>query len=72
MQNKAQSQIQQANIAAYPQLCGSWPSDEWPDDALIDQHRGFVELCAGSHVDLGSEIESGNMKLQRNYGRVEE
>lgn len=66
MQYNAQSQA--VNLAAYPQLCGSWSSNEWPEDILFEQYADSVELCA----ELPGEYERDNVKLQRNYGRVEE
>ena len=45
MQDEARMQSQPANVAAYPQFCGSWPNDEWPEDAPIYQYGCFVELC---------------------------
>lgn len=56
MQNEARAQSQSVNIAAYPQFCGSWPNDEWPEDELIDQHRSFAEVCAGLYLEHESEI----------------
>ena len=42
-------QSQAVNVAAYPQLCGSWPGDEWPENILFEQHADSVELCAELH-----------------------
>jgi threonyl-tRNA synthetase len=56
MQNEAQAQSQQANVSVYPQFCGSWLNDEWPEDALIYQRGDFVDLCAGSHAEHEGEI----------------
>lgn len=64
MQNEAQAQPQQANVSAYPQFCGSWPNDEWPEDALIYQRGDFVDLCAGSHVEHEGESEDRLLKLK--------
>jgi hypothetical protein len=64
MQYNAQSQV--VNVAAYPQLCGSWPGDEWPEDILFGQYADSAELCA----ELPGEYKRDNVKLQRNYGRV--
>lgn len=39
--------FQEASPAAHPQLCGSWPGDEWPE-VPGEQPGGPVNLCAGS------------------------
>lgn len=65
MQYNAQSQA--VNVAAYPQLCGSWLGNEWPEDDLWEPHHNFVELCG----ELPGKYERDNVKLQRDYGRVE-
>ena len=57
MQNEAQAQSQSVNIAAYPQFCGSWPGDEWPEDELIDQQYSSAELCTGLYLEHESELE---------------
>jgi hypothetical protein len=43
--------------AAHPQLCGSWPGDEWPD-ASGQPSGGPVNLCAGSPVVYPAELWS--------------
>lgn len=69
MQYNAQSQA--VNVAAYPQLCGSWPGDEWPKDDLIEQRGDFVELCGGLSLEHKQIVGAENGKLSRIYGRVE-
>jgi hypothetical protein len=49
---------QAASPAAHPQLCGSWPGDEWPD-ASGEQSGGPVNLCAGSPVVYPCDLWSG-------------
>lgn len=65
MQYNAQSQA--VNVAAYPQLCGSWLGNEWPEDDLWEQHHNFVELCGDVQIEYGRE----SLKLQRNDGKAE-
>jgi threonyl-tRNA synthetase len=66
MQNEAQARSQQANVSVYPQFCGSWPNDEWPEDALIYQRGDFVDLCAGPHVEHEGAIRvSGLIGVER-------
>jgi|GEM_PF-2806071 len=66
MRYNAQPQV--VNVAAYPQLCGSWPGDEWPEDDLWKPHHKFAELCGDVQLEYGRE----SMKLQRNGGSAEE
>ena len=57
MQKEAQAQSQSMNVAAYPQFCGSWPGDEWPEGEAMNEHPSFAEVCAGLYLEHGSEIE---------------
>jgi len=36
---------QEVSPAAYPQLCGSWPGDEWPEDAPENWHSDLANFC---------------------------
>lgn len=71
----------QDNVASLPQLCGSWPGVDWPDDLLTYRHGDFAEICAGPRVGsvgeigvcrlLRVEVVRGSEGLQRIVGRVE-
>jgi len=42
---------------AHPQLCGSWPGNEWPD-ASAEQAGRPVNLCASSPAVYPGELWS--------------
>lgn len=46
-QEANESLFQGVSPTALPQLCGSWPGDEWPE-APDEQPGGPANLCAGS------------------------
>lgn len=46
-QESKERAFQESSPAAYPQLCGSWLGDEWPEDAPDEQFGGRVDLRAG-------------------------
>lgn len=76
--DEASPQVYAAN---HPQLCGSWPNDEWPADVLIYQHGEFIDLCSAPHVEYAHEIGACKLLrvaqvrdgkgLQRVYGMAE-
>jgi hypothetical protein len=38
--------FQEVSPAAYPQLCGSWPGEEWPeDDRAGDRQNALAHFC---------------------------
>jgi hypothetical protein len=39
--------FQEVSPAAYPQLCGSWPGDEWPEDDISssDWQNALAHFC---------------------------
>lgn len=68
-----------------PQLCGSWPNHDWPDDAVVHQHGNPAEICAGSPIAFAGEIgvcrlvkveivrsleETGEL-VERIFGRID-
>lgn len=73
--------LQPVHAASLPQLCGSWPGADWPDDPLSYQRGDFAEVCTGPHVEYVGEIGvcrlrrveivRGSAGLQRIAGRVE-
>lgn len=45
-QDFSERAFQEASPPAYPQLCGSWPGDEWPeDDVSGDRYSDHANLC---------------------------
>jgi hypothetical protein len=47
--------LQHISVAAYPQLCGSWPGDEWPEEVLFEPNDAFSCLCAASQNEYPGE-----------------
>lgn len=48
--------LQHISVAAYPQLCGSWLGDEWPEDVLLEPNDALSHLCAASQSEYPGEI----------------
>lgn len=48
--------FQQFSVAAYPQLCGSWPGDGWPEDILLEQRDDLIDRCAAEHIECPGEM----------------
>ena len=47
------------SLAAYPQLCGSWPGDDWPEEKELEPRGDFAALCACSPIEYEGEIWPG-------------
>ncbi|HEY1351339.1 MAG TPA: hypothetical protein VGF67_17090 [Ktedonobacteraceae bacterium] len=70
-QEASESLFQGASPAIHPQLCGSWPGDEWPDGP-DEEAGGPASLCAGSPgvyayemwLYPGSEIPSAPLRMR--------
>ena len=50
--------FQEVSAAAYPQLCGCWLGDEWPENMPGEQPGGHLNLCPGSSGVYANEIWS--------------
>lgn len=37
--------FQEVSPTTYPQLCGSWLSEEWPENVSGDWHNDLAHLC---------------------------